>query len=266
MAQLKKQRFDQRMEAPCQPLCRIGDGRISSALATAAITFAASSLVRDDELSGIARVHDGDTIAINERRICLYGIDAPETDQACLDAEGERWNCGIAARDDLSSHVAGRIVTCEVLGKDWHRRTLAVCSTGGENLNAWLVQQGLALAYVEYSRNYIGEEVDAREQQRGIWGVRLLRHGIGDTAARIQSSWARFLFLSPRSLNFYPPCIRHRASPHCIIKGNINRNGERIYHLPGQLAYPKIDMRAPQKRWFCSEDEAQAAGWRPAKQ
>jgi hypothetical protein len=53
-------------------------------------------------------------------------------------------------------------------------------------------------------------------------------------------------------------------SPDCIIKGNINRKGERIYFRPGQLDYGRIDMAKPGKRWFCSDEEAQAAGWRPA--
>jgi hypothetical protein len=54
-------------------------------------------------------------------------------------------------------------------------------------------------------------------------------------------------------------------SPDCIIKGNVNRRGERIYHMPGQGAYGKINMEDPHKRWFCSEEDARAAGWRPAK-
>ena len=140
VAQLKQQNAHQgrkRRFCRCPGSCA---RRISFALVFAAIAFAAPSFVRANELSGIARVLDGDTIAINERRIRLYGIDAPETDQACLDAKGERWNCGIAARDGLSSHVAGRIVTCEVLGKDWHRRTLAVL------LNGWRKPECLARA------------------------------------------------------------------------------------------------------------------------
>jgi hypothetical protein len=52
---------------------------------------------------------------------------------------------------------------------------------------------------------------------------------------------------------------------HQSIKGNVNRQGERIYHLPGQGTYAKINMEDPRKRWFCSEDDARAAGWRPAK-
>jgi hypothetical protein len=49
-------------------------------------------------------------------------------------------------------------------------------------------------------------------------------------------------------------------SPDRTIKGNVNRKGERIYHLPGGLDYAKVNISAPGKRWFCTEDEAEAAG------
>jgi len=52
----------------------------------------------------------------------------------------------------------------------------------------------------------------------------------------------------------------------CVIKGNINASGERIYHVPGNRYYDetKIDVGRGE-RWFCSDSEAVAAGWRPAK-
>jgi hypothetical protein len=56
------------------------------------------------------------------------------------------------------------------------------------------------------------------------------------------------------------------SSPTCNIKGNISTTGERIYHVPGQKYYDRtiINPRAGE-RWFCSEAEAQAAGWRRSK-
>jgi hypothetical protein len=55
------------------------------------------------------------------------------------------------------------------------------------------------------------------------------------------------------------------ASLDCIIKGNLNRNGERIYHLPGQLNYAHVNMKKSLgERWFCTEAAAEAAGWRKA--
>lgn len=47
----------------------------------------------------------------------------------------------------------------------------------------------------------------------------------------------------------------------CEIKGNVNRKGARIYHLPTDPAYHKITMNSPEKRWFCSETQAREAGW-----
>jgi type II secretory pathway predicted ATPase ExeA len=56
---------------------------------------------------------------------------------------------------------------------------------------------------------------------------------------------------------------QHGAPAVCLIKGNINRNGEKIYHAPGTPSYDltRID-ESKGERWFCSEDEATAAGWR----
>ena len=56
-------------------------------------------------------------------------------------------------------------------------------------------------------------------------------------------------------------------SPDCVIKGNISSGGhERIYHVPNGAAYERTQIDpAAGERWFCSEAEAQAAGWRRAK-
>lgn len=58
-----------------------------------------------------------------------------------------------------------------------------------------------------------------------------------------------------------------RGEAACNIKGNISIDtGERIYHMPGQKYYTATRI-SPQygEHWFCSEAEAQAAGWRKAK-
>lgn len=53
----------------------------------------------------------------------------------------------------------------------------------------------------------------------------------------------------------------------CDIKGNISKGGERIYHVPGQKWYSRTKITTSKgERWFCSEQEARAAGWRRAKQ
>lgn len=52
----------------------------------------------------------------------------------------------------------------------------------------------------------------------------------------------------------------------CNIKGNVSTQGERIYHVPGQKYYNDTRIsRSHGERWFCSEEEARAAGWRRSK-
>lgn len=52
----------------------------------------------------------------------------------------------------------------------------------------------------------------------------------------------------------------------CVIKGNISDRGERIYHVPGGEFYSRTRINpAKGERWFCSEADARAAGWRRSK-
>jgi endonuclease YncB( thermonuclease family) len=131
-------------------------------LALALSSCLACPLAQGADLSGVPRVVDGDTLAIGTTKVRLQGIDAPETDQVCLNANGIRWTCGIDARDQLAAHIAGRVISCSSRGIDAYKRTLAICSLAGEDLNAWMVQQGWALAYVQYSSAYTHAEKDAR--------------------------------------------------------------------------------------------------------
>jgi endonuclease YncB( thermonuclease family) len=123
--------------------------------------------VRGD-IVGKARVIDGDTIDIAGSRIRLQGIDAPETDQTCTDASKKSWPCGRAATRVLIGFIAGRPLKCETSGLDRYRRVIAVCALpDGSDVNAWMVQQGWALAY--YSAAYGSEEAEAHAAKRGIW-------------------------------------------------------------------------------------------------
>ena len=64
------------------------------------------------EIVGIPRISDGDTLTIGDTKIRLEGIDAPETDQLCLDAQGTKWTCGIEARDRLAARIGRAEITC----------------------------------------------------------------------------------------------------------------------------------------------------------
>ncbi|MFO0997127.1 MAG: hypothetical protein U1F33_10630 [Alphaproteobacteria bacterium] len=61
------------------------------------------------------------------------------------------------------------------------------------------------------------------------------------------------------------PSLADGASA-CRIKGNISESGERIYHVPGGAFYDKTAISpARGERWFCTESEARAAGWRRSR-
>ena len=111
------------------------------------------------------RVIDADTVDIDGTRYRLFGIDAPEANQTCR-TWGRTWDCGAAATEALMSRAGG--MSCESSGTDRYGREIGVCSSGGQDLNAWLVANGWALAYRQFSEDYVSEEEQAQANKRGI--------------------------------------------------------------------------------------------------
>jgi endonuclease YncB( thermonuclease family) len=197
------------------------------------------------EISGVARVVDGDTIRLGDTRIRLHGIDAPESDQSCNARDGGTWPCGKEATRVLSDMLAGHVVTCEPTTLDRYGRTVARCFLGGADIQADMVHRGLAWAFVKYSRDYVGQEAEARAAGLGVWQAETTP--AWDYRAM---RWAEYDKTAPAG---------------CPIKGNVNGHGAKIYHLPWGRDYAKVKIDLSKgKRWFCSEGEAEQAGWRPA--
>jgi len=119
------------------------------------------------EVAGVPHMVDGDTVEIGQVKMRLSGIDAPDTDQICLDARGEKWACGIAARDELIRHSNGQIWECTTTGIDQYGRSLAKCFIEGED--TWMVRSGWALSLVRYSHAYDADEVKAKDARAGLW-------------------------------------------------------------------------------------------------
>ena len=120
-------------------------------------------------VTGIARTVDGDTIDLGVVRIRLHGIDAPESDQPCARADGSQWRCGIAAANRLADLIDDRQVRCEALDRDAYGRVIGRCFHEDVDLNALMVREGLAWAYLRFSAEYQSEEAEARNAQIGIW-------------------------------------------------------------------------------------------------
>ena len=129
-----------------------------------------STLVaRGDTTVGRATVTDGDTLGIRSVKFRSHGIDAPESSQTCKDARGRVYRCGAFAANKLSEKIGVRNVTCVEKDRDRYGRIVAVCSAGGEDLNAWMVSEGLAVAYQTYSKDYVALEERAKRFKRNLW-------------------------------------------------------------------------------------------------
>ena len=110
-----------------------------------------------------------------------------------------------------------------------------------------MVEQGWAVAYRKYSTDYVSHEAAAKAARRGVWRGEFVE----------PSRWRRRARLEAAAPS---------GTGDCRIKGNISRQGMRIYHVPGGPSYAntRID-EAKGERWFCTGPEARAAGWRRAK-
>ena len=126
---------------------------------------------------------------------------------------------------------------------------LGVCFTEGLELNADMVRNGMAWAFVKYSTRLVEAEAGARALRIGIW------------QGEATPAWVWRAQRWSKAAEAAPP-----ATPTgCMIKGNITRSGH-IYHMPWSPWYAKTQVEpARGERWFCTEAEAIAAGWRPVQ-
>ena len=147
----------------------------------------------------------------------------------------------------LRERIASWPVECTESDSDRYGRIVAVCRVDGADVNARMVEQGWAVAYRKYSTDYVSYDTAAKAASRGLWR--------GDFVE--PSRWRRGERLEAAAAG---------DVGDCRIKGNISQKGTRIYHVPGGTSYAKTRIdTAKGERWFCSEAEARAAGWRPAK-
>lgn len=120
-------------------------------------------------LVGTASVIDGDTIEIHGARIRMHGIDAPESRQECMRADGTAWRCGQKAALALSDLIGRSTVRCEPRDHDRYGRIVALCFKGTEDLSRWMIVNGWAVAYRKYSLDYVADEERAQRAKVGIW-------------------------------------------------------------------------------------------------
>jgi endonuclease YncB( thermonuclease family) len=219
------------------------------------------------DITGVAKVREGDQVQIGGTRIRLGGIDAPSVDQLCLNTKGERWTCGVAARDELTHHTDGKNWSCHVIRPDRRGRVVAKCEVDGEDIQRWLVKSGWALAYTRVSHDYEADEKAAREAKAGMWQGAF----IAPWDWRIRNKKTVILGATKPPPNAHAILLASASgpvapSPDCTIKGNVNGAGECIYHTPSSRWYAQIKMQISKgTRWFCSVEDAEAAGCRETR-
>ncbi|PBC02700.1 thermonuclease family protein [Mesorhizobium sp. WSM3860] len=209
-------------------------------------------------ITGLASVIDGDTIEIHGQRVRFNGIDAPESRQYCDDTKGFEYPCGRRSAEALDKFLAAsRPLQCSFVTWDRYGRFVGSCTRAdGTDVAAWMVEHGQALDWPKYSSGaYAAQQAKAQAAKLGLW------------VGNFQAPWD---WRTQRSDDVRAPVAPTFAlgsgNAGCSVKGNISADGERIYHLPGQKYYSvTIINPAKGERWFCSEAEAVAAGWRRSK-
>jgi endonuclease YncB( thermonuclease family) len=120
----------------------------------AAVAVLMSSTAHATEISGPARVLDGDTVVVGEIHVRLKGVDAPERGT----------ELGEFARKIMIEIVNGSDLTCQLTGEKTHKREVGYCFTAdGLDINRAIIEQGVALACPRYSTRYVEfEQAEAR--------------------------------------------------------------------------------------------------------
>ena len=130
-----------------------------------------------NKISGFAKVVDGDTIKINSKKIRLYGIDAPEKKQKCKKiyltisfmSFTKDYMCGEVSTQKLIKKINKQKLNCNILDVDRYKRLIGECFKRNINLNSWMVSNGFAVAYRKYSKKYVSDEINAKNNKLGIW-------------------------------------------------------------------------------------------------
>ena len=140
-----------------EPLCYVSD-----------VTGGKDSNFNPVDIFANLKIIDGDTIYLNKTKYRLHGIDAPEINQICQINEND-YKCGVKSKDFLVSLIGYQSVRCNNKDIDRYKRIVAECFVGNINLNKELVRNGWAIAYRDYSRDYISDEEFAKENNLGMW-------------------------------------------------------------------------------------------------
>jgi endonuclease YncB( thermonuclease family) len=266
----------QRFSTPC-PTCSIAPTYTPFPTLTPISTSTPATLaVREGwQYARVLSVTDGDTIQVTmddkTYSVRYIGINAPEVDDPCY-TESSRFNSYLVFSQNKAVYLEKD--TSDTDTYDRLLRYVWLITPGKYVLvNAELVAMGYAVAKayppdIKY-QSYL-QQVEQQARQTGLTSCRPTSTPTHTATPTPTIAAPTSTAQSPTATNAPPSgcpqgCIAPSAG--CSIKGNISSSGEKIYHLPGQRYYEQtvIDPNKGE-RWFCTEQEATANGWRKSKQ
>lgn len=238
------------------------------------------------KLFKIISIVDGDTVKVEINGkiepVRLIGIDTPETNKQPIDCFGNE------AASKAREFLGGKMIRLEndpTQGdRDKYNRLLRyIYLEDGTLFNKEMIEEGFAREYTyktayQYQADFKEAELDAKKSKKGLWGscTAVSKQTAIDNPTENQNPIQNEVKNENASLpgnetgntiektaESTPPPVH---DPSCQVKGNISATGEKIYHIPGGSFYGRttIDESAGE-RWFCTEAEATAAGWRKSK-
>ena len=211
-----------------------GTGRLAG-LSSLSVPF----LTPTRPVNGRAIVLDAGVLRVGDTPIRLSLIEPLDRDQVCLRGK-KRWSCGEAGLAALGRIAAGRNLKCEARSPDAAGVSAAMCRESKADIGAALVKSGYAYAA---SSRYAEEEAEAKTARAGIWSGEAERPDV----------WRKRMWED----------AKRRVADGCPVKGIVVK-GERVYVLPWWTRYERVRVEPKRgARWFCTEQEAIDAGWKP---
>ncbi len=197
-------------------------------------------------VTGRAAAVTGGLLRVNGELVELKGVEPPSPKHPCVKANGRRWSCAASATSALNRLVRAEDVTCEIDGRNGDGRAIGTCAVAHDgkatDIGAELVRNGHVFASSGMFASYASDEAAAREAKLGLWQGETVRPQEWRDRA-----WAE---------------AKRTAPDGCPIKGLV-RASERVYAMPWSPEYASAKVREVRgERWFCSEDDARAAGFR----
>ncbi|ANY74616.1 nuclease [Paenibacillus ihbetae] len=218
----------------------------------------------------LVKAVDGDTISVmfegKKESVRMLLVDTPETSHPKLGVQPFGPEAKAFTKDLVEQ--AGKLELEFDIGpnRDKYNRLLAYVYADGKMVQEALLEQGLARVAYIYPPNvrYVDKFNDlqriSREKALGIWSVENYAQEDGfhpeEQDGDTQSSSAAASGESKKTADSGAAAGSPKTG--CSIKGNINSKGEKIYHTPESPYYE----RTKEEQWFCTEEEAVAAGFR----